>query len=180
MSLKNIEAFNLYTVEQVAELFPKADARKAPAHVKEVEHLIRAHACFRQFGDQILLTQSDVRALLRALSRNNRVTDGKHALSTDGYVLAVGSRTDPECQVFIGWAPVGELDDLLCAVQRYADFKCEMLDYVPRTYGEFEALRERLKPCRYFGNWYTRGPQSLETQRVMDELFATHGEDEDE
>lgn len=180
MSLKSFDEFNLYTVEQVAELFPKGDGRQGKGHVKEVEQLIRAHACFRQFGEQILLTQSDVRALLRAISRNNRATDGTPTPSTDGYVLAAGSRTDPECQVFIGWAPVGAVDNLLRDVQRYADFKCELLDYVPRTYGEFEALRERLKPCRYFGNWYTRGPQSLETQRVMDELFATHGEDEDE
>lgn len=181
MPLKDVEAFQLYTVAQVAELFPNDDARKKKSHVEDVEKLIRAHGCFKRFGEQILLSQGDVRALFRAISVDKLTAiDGSPAPTSDGYAVAVGSRTDPDCQVFLSWAPLGSVSSLVRDVQRFADFRVELLDYAGRTYGEFVALRERLKPCRYFGNWYCRGPNSLETQRVMDELFRAKDEGEDE
>lgn len=175
--LKEIEDFKLYSLEQVAELFPSDDARKKKGHVEEVERLVRACGCYRRFGERIFLTVADIHSLFRSISNNNRASDGKPAPSTDGYVIALGSRTDPECQVFIGWAPLMGVDNLIRDVQVYADFKVEFLSHAPRTYGEFLKIKEELKPNRYWGNWYCRGPQSPVTQKVMDELFSHANED---
>jgi hypothetical protein len=177
MELKNNEDFKLYTVEQVSEIFPKSDGRAKKGHVENVEALILAHGCYRRFGDAILLTQNDVHALLRSMSANSRVTDGAPAHSAEGYIVAIGSRTDPDVQMFVAWAPLHGLDNLIKDVSAYAEFKAELLDYKPARYGQFLGVREQLKPFRYFGHWYAR---SVEFQVVINELFASTQEREDD
>lgn len=177
MSLKDVEDFKLYTVAQVAELLPPADARSQKGHVRAVEELIIAHGCYRKFGEQILLTQGDIRALFRAMAHNSRASDGEPLPTAEGYVVAIGHRTDPEYAVFIDWAPLGGVDQLIRDVQRCGDFKAEYLDHAPCQYGDFKEIAKRLKPHRYYGAWYVRGEM---LQAIMNDIFKTEIEDEDE
>lgn len=170
MALKDVEEFKLHTVADVATLFPQTDGRKGKKHESEVEQLILAHGYYRQFGEQVLLTNADIRNLFRAIGRNSRASDGQPAPKTDGYVVVLGSRIEPTANVYIGWAPLNGVHHLVDDVQTHSPFKTELLDYAAGTYEDFVGVRERLKTQRDYGNWYYR---TAETQKLLTELFVT-------
>jgi hypothetical protein len=162
------EQFELFTVEDVAALFPAVDERKKKAHVEAVEELIAAHGIYRKFGEKKFLTRTDIDALFRAIAHNSRASDGAPALKSEGHVVFIGNRTMTDVNVYIGWAPIGGVDVLVRNVQDHADTAVQLLDYAAGTYEAYLGVCERLKRERHFGNWFYR---TKETQTLMDEIF---------
>jgi hypothetical protein len=153
MSLVSKGDLKLYTVAEVAELFPAADKRK---HVQAVLALILKHGTYRQFGEQILLMESDVRDLLGQMRKRG---PGKSVpLDTDlGEMLVMGHPTDHELLMYVGFAPEGHTDRIVTQIATLAmEPGYELLDWCKCTYGDFRRETQRIKEFNYYGYWYRR------------------------
>lgn len=150
--LKDQSEFRLYRLEDVAELFSD---KPGPTVKRNVEELVRKYGTFRQFGDQMLFTDGDVRALFRCMAV--RAVKGDPSHDTPGHMVFLGAVRDPEAEVAMIWCPIGHVE------QAVADFEYHsgagLLDYVPATYGQYVQSKDNMRSSRSVGVWYTRTPE---------------------
>lgn len=167
--------FGLYTLEEVADLFPRTETTKPKAHLKLVEELVRKHGCFRAFGDAILLTRGDVADLMRNLSCRGS-EDPEPTAADEGHIVFVGSRTDTTDDVFVSWAPPGGVQRAVSAVRDVVP-DVSLLDFAAMTYGDYVAWTENLNTERRLGKWFHRTRKFNAQMNLLFPLGAKDGDD---
>ena len=166
--------FRLYTVAEVAELFPQAGT-SAARHVKAVEELVRQHGCYRKFGDAVLLTERDVADLFRNIAVRGPGTPEPQD-GDDGHAVFIGSRTDASAEVFVDWCAPGAVDACVRRVKEVTP-SVDLLDFAAMTYGQYVEWTERLAKQRCMGKWFYR---TREFNAAMVLLFPEGANDDEQ
>ncbi len=166
-----VTKFRLYTVAEVAELFP-TDGKSSAAHTKAVAALIRSHGSYRSFGDTILLTESDVASLLRGIAVRGQEAAAP-AVADEGHIVFIGSRVDATAEVFVTWCRPGDVDAAVREVQVGVP-DVQLLDFAAAKYGDYVAWTESQSRWRQLGKWFLRTRQF---NAAMAMLFATEDND---
>lgn len=159
MSIIDIRTqFKLYTLREVAELFPEEGGAKA--HLAAVRALIEETGCYRQFGTQILMTELDIRDLLEAIRIKGGPTT--EPLDTDqGFLVLIAPRMREQGDLdFIGWARLGGIQKVVDDAKTYAVTKVDLIEAAPCSYGDYKYHLKQLKPYRERGYWHASVPQS--------------------
>lgn len=172
-----LDRFKLFTVEQVAAIFPGTSTGKR--HVLAVEDLITTHGTYRKFGDLVLLTESDIENLLAAMAAKHQ-TSSTPPDDTEGYIVFIGSRTaDPDTLIAMVWAPIGGVERVLHQYQSTAPDKVDLLDVAPCTFGTFKQHRKAMIKHRWGATyWQTRAPEFVAYMNNLVSSQPNFGDDE--
>ncbi len=147
--------YRLYTVEEVAALFPCPEGAPAQRkHLKQVEELIRQTGSYRSFGDTALLTEADVGVLIRSLAVKGPEAPQPTEVD-DGWMVFIGNRLDPSEDVFVTWCRQDEVDKAVMEVRSILD-DVDLIDFVHFTYGAYLSWVEAQSAFRRRGKWYHR------------------------
>lgn len=156
MGVTDLKArFRLYTIAEVAELFPREESTKPAKHQKAVEELVRKFGCFRLFGDAALLTEDDVAELLRNIAVRSVEGSPEPQENDEGHVIFVGSRTDITDDVFVDWCRAGTVQQTVHRVNEVVS-DVHLLDFAPMAYGAYLAWVDSQKQYRRMGKWFHR------------------------
>lgn len=139
---------------EVSELFPRKENSSPAKHFKLVEELVRKHGCYRLFGDAMLLTESDVAALLRNISARG-TEDPEPQVGDEGHVVFLGSRVDITDDVFVTWSSPGGVQKAVTEATAVVP-DLELLDFAAMTYGDYLAWTESVSSERRMGKWFHR------------------------
>lgn len=159
------EIFSLYTVKDVATIFPE----NAKVKLTHIEDLARTAGCYREVGGVMLFTQDDVRLLLEHMAGRRhdegagpaRLLNRPHSTNEPGYIVFIGDQIDHEVPVFIGWAPADArgASDLLALVQYGYPGPLAVIGFASGTPAMADAVRTSMSEFTvYMGapHWFAR------------------------
>lgn len=139
------EKFKLYTLDEVAAIFPGKSTKKV------VEAVAQESGIYIDFDGAKLFSEHEVRRLIAHMTVNS--LRGKPAADAPGFLCVIGS-VNPDADVGLFWAPTGRVDPLVREVQEVAQWPCQLLHWVRASYGEYEQLLASIKREKVYGHWY--------------------------
>lgn len=100
-----------------------------------------------------------------AIAGPGRLFGATYQPNTPGYMLVIGDQMRKDAPVFIGFAPMDGVGDLLQLVQMGSPDALAIITFLPATFGDVEAQRHALKSwqCRAdITNWFIRSDVVIE------------------
>lgn len=130
------------------------------------EELVEQHGTYHQFGKFRFMTDQDVLDLIRLTAARNKRPSAPSP-NEPGLLVWIGHPYDPECLVFMGWAPLGHELDLLERLKEGAQERLMVLNTVNATPADLELMKQRHKKAWRFGGWYGRTEELVQDMRLL-------------